>query len=346
VPTPQVVDPEVSRAKFDREIATYRKVEAAHRNWGWLVLDADFPEACVAFAVPKLRPFPIVAATVIDFADYDLRPPSVRFVNPFTREPLVARNLNFSMLRRQSVPPEMFAAMLQQGSVPVTNIVQFNGPTTIPSSACRASVNITTTPPTPVIHGFCIAFRRRLLGLHPGQGLDLRRRATVDVPNPYAGHHARADGKIRRRFGNVAARQRPLGPGAAKLRRRRPQPHRKVGRDGFEGLGLWAGRRPATRSPSRKRSFLPRNTSHRTRHLRYHGARGIVSVERLALPQEALADRPDPQSSTVGCFSLVMPDFATGPFAIDRLASYRPDASGAWRDIPASQAAHMITIVE
>jgi hypothetical protein len=41
-----------------------------------------------------------------------------------------------------------------------------------------------------------------------------------------------------------------------------------------------------------------------------------------------------------------MPDFATGPFAIDRLASYRPDASGAWRDIPASQAAHMITIVE
>jgi hypothetical protein len=128
VPTPQVVDPEVSRAKFDREIAAYRKMEATYRTRGWLLLDADFPEACVAFAVPKLRPYPIVAAVVIDFTDYDLRPPSVRFVDPFTREPLVARNLNFSMLRRQSMPPEMFATMLQQGTVPVTNIVQFSGP--------------------------------------------------------------------------------------------------------------------------------------------------------------------------------------------------------------------------
>jgi hypothetical protein len=41
-----------------------------------------------------------------------------------------------------------------------------------------------------------------------------------------------------------------------------------------------------------------------------------------------------------------MPDFATGPFAIDRLASYRLDASGTWRGILASHAARMITIVE
>jgi hypothetical protein len=126
VPAPQVVDPAVSRAKFDREITAYRKMEASYRKRGWLLLDVDFPEVCVAFGVPKLRPFPIVAAVVIDFTDYDLRPLSVRFVNPFTREPLVARNLNFSMLRRSSMPPEAFAAMLQQGTLPVTNIVQFN----------------------------------------------------------------------------------------------------------------------------------------------------------------------------------------------------------------------------
>ncbi|MGY3487874.1 hypothetical protein ACVW1C_005757 [Bradyrhizobium sp. USDA 4011] len=123
---PQVVDPAVSRAKFDREIAAYRELEATYRKRGWLLLDAGFPEVCIAFAVPKLRPFPIVAAVVIDFTNYDLWPLSVRFVDPFTREPLVARNLNFPMLRRQSMPPETFAAMLQQGALPATNIVQFN----------------------------------------------------------------------------------------------------------------------------------------------------------------------------------------------------------------------------
>ena len=130
--TPQVVDPAVSRAKFDREIAAYRKMEAAYRKRGWLLLDAEFPEACIAFAVPKLRPFPIVAAVVIDFTDYDLRPPSVRFVDPFTRERLIARNLNFSMLRRQNVPPEVFATMVQQGTLPATGIVQFNSPDDYP----------------------------------------------------------------------------------------------------------------------------------------------------------------------------------------------------------------------
>jgi hypothetical protein len=132
VRTPQVVDPAVSRAKFDREISSYRKMEAAYRKRGWLLLDAEFPEVCVAFAVPKLRPFPIVAAVVIDFTDYDLRPPSVRFVDPFTRERLTARNLNFAMLRRQKLPQEAFAMMLQQGTLPATGIVQFNDPDDYP----------------------------------------------------------------------------------------------------------------------------------------------------------------------------------------------------------------------
>jgi hypothetical protein len=103
-------------------------METTYRKRGWLLLDAAFPEICIAFGVPKLRPFPIVAAVVIDFTDYDLRPLSVRFVDPFTREPLVTRNLHFSMWRRQSMPDEAFAAMLQQGALPVADIVQSNGP--------------------------------------------------------------------------------------------------------------------------------------------------------------------------------------------------------------------------
>jgi Predicted metal binding domain len=131
----QVVDPEVSRAKFDREVAAYRQLEATYQKRGWLLLGAKFPEVVVAFAATKLRPAPIVAAVVVDFTDYDLQPPSVRLVDPFTREKLLANNVTFSMLRRPPMPgvaPDTVATMIQQGSVPLTNLLQSNRPDDYP----------------------------------------------------------------------------------------------------------------------------------------------------------------------------------------------------------------------
>jgi Predicted metal binding domain len=125
----QVVDPGVSRAKFDREVATYRDLEATYRKRGWLLLEAKFPEVFVAFAATKLRPAPIVAAVILDFTDYDLQPPSVRFVDPFTREKLLFSNVGFQMLRRPQmpgVPPEMIATMIQQGAIQLSSLLQAN----------------------------------------------------------------------------------------------------------------------------------------------------------------------------------------------------------------------------
>jgi hypothetical protein len=125
----QVVDPEVSRAKFAREVAAYRDMEAIYRKRGWLLLDAQFPEVFVAFAATKIRPVPIVAAVVVDFTDYDLQPPSVRFVDPFTREKLLASNFQFQMLRRPpmpGVPPEAMAVLMQQGGMQLANMIQSN----------------------------------------------------------------------------------------------------------------------------------------------------------------------------------------------------------------------------
>jgi hypothetical protein len=125
----QVVDPEVSRAKFDREVAAYRKLEATYRKRGWLLLDAAFPEIFVVFAATKIRPAPIVAGVVVDFTDYDLQPPSVRFVDPFTREKLLASNVHFQMLRRPpmpGIPPDAMAALMQQGALQVSNMIQAN----------------------------------------------------------------------------------------------------------------------------------------------------------------------------------------------------------------------------
>ncbi|ANW03146.1 putative metal-binding protein [Bradyrhizobium icense] len=127
----QTVDPEVSRVKFERELANYRSMESAYRKRGWILLDAEFPEIFVVFAATKPRPPPIVAAIVLNFTDYDLRPPSVRFVDPFTREPIPAKLLQVQMLRRAAIPgatPETIRALAQQGGVQVTNMIQYNSP--------------------------------------------------------------------------------------------------------------------------------------------------------------------------------------------------------------------------
>jgi len=129
VTVPQVVDPGVSGAKFDREVAAYRDLEPTYRKRGWLLLEAKFPEVFVAFAATKLKPAPIVAAVILDFTDYDLQPPSVRFVDPFTREKLLASNVGFQMFRRPpmpGVPPEAIAALMQQGGIQLSPLLQSN----------------------------------------------------------------------------------------------------------------------------------------------------------------------------------------------------------------------------
>lgn len=131
MPEIQSVDPTVSRTKFDREIARYRDREAHHHGRGCFLIDASFPKALVLFASRKVKPTVLVAGAVLDFSNYDLRPPSVTFVDPFTRAPLLAKDLTISMLRRPqmpSMPPEMLQAMLQSGQVMLSNIIQFHGP--------------------------------------------------------------------------------------------------------------------------------------------------------------------------------------------------------------------------
>jgi Predicted metal binding domain len=131
----QVVDPGVTQAKFDREVAAFRALEVTYRKRGWLLLKAKFPEVLVAFAATKLRPAPIVAAVVVDFTDYDLQPPSVRFVDPFTREKLLASNVQFQMYRRPpmpGVPPEAIAALMQQGGIQLSPLLQSNRPDDYP----------------------------------------------------------------------------------------------------------------------------------------------------------------------------------------------------------------------
>lgn len=102
----QVVDPHVSRAKFERELAQFRRLEAMHRKRGWWVMSAEFPAVQIAFATPACRPVVIAVCARIDFTNYDLWPPSIVFVDPFDGRPLPLEQINAPFLRMTPDGPQ------------------------------------------------------------------------------------------------------------------------------------------------------------------------------------------------------------------------------------------------
>lgn len=99
-----LVDPVVSHTKFERELERYRLVAADCRRKGWWILDAEFPNVLVAFVPPQLRPRPVAFSVLINFDNYDLWAPSVRLVDPFTKETLRARELPPSLNFARRIP--------------------------------------------------------------------------------------------------------------------------------------------------------------------------------------------------------------------------------------------------
>ena len=85
-----VVDPEVTRLKFERELELWHENEDAYRRRGWLLLGRCERHVDVGFLgrLPLVQQMVIVmtACVRIDFTNYDLWPPSVEFIDPFTGE--------------------------------------------------------------------------------------------------------------------------------------------------------------------------------------------------------------------------------------------------------------------
>jgi len=97
--------PDVARVKFDREVANLAAQGEAFRRRGAFLLQVDYPRVVVVFAPPKLKPAPMIFAMMADYTDYDLQPPSIQFVDPFTYEPLTAAQLPTKMMRSIPHPP-------------------------------------------------------------------------------------------------------------------------------------------------------------------------------------------------------------------------------------------------
>lgn len=110
--TLQVADPQVSRAKFERELAELRETEPHYRQRGWWVMEATFPVVQVAFVTPNCRPNIVALTARLDFTNYDLEPPSVQFVDMFEGRALSLEELMIRMPRLNPEVPEAEAVQL------------------------------------------------------------------------------------------------------------------------------------------------------------------------------------------------------------------------------------------
>ena len=133
----QYVEPQVSRAKFDREITEYRMLEREYRQRGWLLLRAEYPQILVALAAPQLTPSAVVTGVLFDYSNYDVRPPSVRLVNPFTDEPYKANELPTNLKRSvesglPAIPGFVIAPGAQAKMMMQQPLMQAYGPDDIP----------------------------------------------------------------------------------------------------------------------------------------------------------------------------------------------------------------------
>jgi hypothetical protein len=132
--TGQFADPSVSRAKFDREIAEYRALEADYRARGWFLVKAEWPVAVVLLASDKTKPPALVAAVQFDYTNYDAEPPSVRFIDPFSGRVLTFKELPTRLPR--GVPGQELASPVP--GVPMVQVMmsqdlmQANSPEDVP----------------------------------------------------------------------------------------------------------------------------------------------------------------------------------------------------------------------
>jgi len=107
-------------------------MDAVYRQHGWFLLDAEYPLVSVIFTAPHLTPPAVVFGAELDFTNYDLEPPAVRLVNPFTRVPYKAKELPTALPRLVAVAPDRLppGLVMPAGARPVVqqNLMAFYGP--------------------------------------------------------------------------------------------------------------------------------------------------------------------------------------------------------------------------
>lgn len=107
-----VVAPAISRAKLERELNEFLALSDMYRRRGILLLEYQFPQVLFAMVAPNAKPTMLVPfGVLLDFTDYDLKPPSVKLVNPLTKVPLKRSEIHTAFPRHR--PGKQLEGFLQ-----------------------------------------------------------------------------------------------------------------------------------------------------------------------------------------------------------------------------------------
>ena len=138
---PILVDPEVTRRKVERELDLWAESEEIYRRRGWILLGHRDLEVDVGFLARLpigAQQLPALAAcTRLDFTNFDLWPPSLEFIDPFSG----------------TFMPPAVQALVDSDEGPRDLLVQSHPDTNRPFFCVPASGSITSIPSTPVIRG-------------------------------------------------------------------------------------------------------------------------------------------------------------------------------------------------
>ena len=113
----QYVEPEVSLIKFKEEIGDFHNISNDWREKGVFLIHEDYPIVEFMFTTPKLRPSTIAFCVQIDFTNYDVEPPSLKFICPFTKR----------ILKIQEIPtkfPQFKKPDKIDPTIPIQNQIQ------------------------------------------------------------------------------------------------------------------------------------------------------------------------------------------------------------------------------
>lgn len=113
--TIQYSSPAVSLSKFKKEVDGFRLIQEDWRAKGVFMINESFPVAEFIFVAAKIRPASVVFAVHIDFTNYDAEPPSIKFIDPFTRTVLKRRDIpiNFWQFKMPNILNNHVPAELQ-----------------------------------------------------------------------------------------------------------------------------------------------------------------------------------------------------------------------------------------
>jgi len=143
---------------------------------------------------------------------------------------------------------------------------------------------------------------------------------------------------------------------------------RATGRHGLEGMALWAGIVDGAAARITE-VIIPKQKGHRTEHglavsvpgdelhrinVHLYKTKQKLLVQVHSHPNEAYHSEMDDRyaiATALGSFSIVVPDFANGPFEMEQFATYRLlegrwlwDRKPRWRAVGARAAAQIIQI--